>query len=51
LGRVCLSTFWQFLQALFGLLEVSFGLAQMTEDAQRIPLGQIMAQVKSGVSA
>lgn len=46
LGRVCLSTFWQFLQALLGLLEVSFGLAQMTEDAKRLPLGRIMAQVK-----
>ena len=34
------------LQVLSGLLEVPFGLAQTTEDAKRIPLGQVMAQVK-----
>jgi hypothetical protein len=28
LGRVCLGTFWPFLQVLLGLLEVPFGLLQ-----------------------
>jgi hypothetical protein len=34
------------LQALSGVLEVPFGLAQTTEDAKGIPLDQVMAQVK-----
>ena len=46
LGRSCLVILRQFLQALLGLFQVPFGLAQSTEDAKRIPLGQVMTQVK-----
>ena len=45
-----LGTVWlgglQRLQALLGLLKGLLGLPQTTEDGKRIPLGQIMAQVK-----
>ena len=46
LNRGCLRVLLSFLQALLGLFEIPFGLAQPTEDAKRIPLGQVMTQVK-----
>ena len=46
LGRVCLDDLLSFLQALLGVFELPFGLAQPTEEAKRIPLGQVMTQVK-----
>ena len=45
-NRVCLSILLSFLQALLGLFEIPLGLAQPTEDAKRISLGQVMTQVK-----
>ena len=46
LNRVCRSVLLSFRQALLGLFEIPFGVAQPTEDAKRIPLGQVMTQVK-----
>src|SRR5574341_1382243 len=47
LDTVYLGVLLQRLQALLGVFEVPFGLAQTTEDGKRIPLAQAMAQVKS----
>src|SRR5215510_14220961 len=46
LGLVCLGALLHFLQALLGVLEVSFGLPLTPENAKRISLGQVMAQMK-----
>ena len=45
-GMLCLGVFLYRLQALLGLFQLPFGLAQTTEDGQRIALGQVMTQVK-----
>src|SRR5688572_15793107 len=46
LSRVCLGVLLQCLQVLLGLFQVSFSLAQSTENGQRISLGQVMTQMK-----
>jgi hypothetical protein len=45
LGRLCRDMLLPFLQARLGVCHLPLGVPQTTEDAQRIPLGQVMAQM------